>query len=58
MSDYYLTLGNRGGCQLGKICPICDGVFKIYDPNDHRILCPECFHRLKNLLYPEVSNDD
>lgn len=58
MSDYYLTLGNRGGCQLGKICPICDDVFKIYDIKDPRIICPECFRKLKKLLYPEEAVND
>lgn len=58
MSEYYVTLGNRTGVQLGKICRICNDVFNIYDIDDPRMVCPECLRRLKNLLYPEVSNDD
>lgn len=58
MSDYYVSIGNRGGWQLGRICQICDSVFNISDGHDPRMVCPECCRRLKNLLYPEVNNDD
>lgn len=48
----------KSSWQLGKICQICGNGFAIYDIKDPRMVCPECCRRLKNLLYPEVSNDD
>ena len=43
--------------QIGKRCVICDKVFPIYDIHDHRMICPECLKRLKELLYPEECNE-
>lgn len=62
MSEYYATLTNRltnRNCvQLAKTCQICNNDFNIYYIQDTRMVCPECCRRLKNLLYPEVNNDD
>lgn len=53
-----LKIDHNNSWQLGKICQICNDVFNITDVRDPRMVCPECCRRLKNLLYPEVSNDD